>query len=103
MQGGRAVGTDGHDDIFLKAERKENGFFGPLVDDPFPVLFFRHSQLAAVQLPDDLGDGGAENGGCIGGSETVAVFPCVLNDLLELFLLCMLQLLIHSMFLLFLV
>ena len=43
MQGGRAVGADRHGEIFLKAERKQDGFFGPLVDDPFAVFLFGHA------------------------------------------------------------
>ena len=85
MHGGRSVGANGHREIFLQAEREQDGFLGPLVDDPFPVFLFRHSQLAAVELPDDFGNGGAEDGGSITCRETVAVFPGVFDDLFELF------------------
>ena len=74
-----------HHDVVFEAEAQQHGFFDPLVHRPLAhALLGGDTQLAVVQVGDDVLDSVGDFFGCGGDGDVGAVVPGGVDDVLEL-------------------
>ena len=76
-------GAVAHGHVVVQAEAQQHGLFDPLVCHPCAVDLFSHANLAGVQLINDVVDGVAHFGGGAGSRQFGAVFPGLVDGVLE--------------------
>src|SRR6056297_1276165 len=78
----RVTGTASDRLHVIEAERKQNRFFEPLIDDPLTALLFGHTGLAAVEQVQRPFNG-VTNVTCRGRRDLVTPIPGSLNGRFE--------------------